>query len=227
MRTQSRNISNSALEYKNLPGHFHQKARTFFIAFVLLFGEDLAAFTQNFIPGNIVVYKVGDGADLTDTAVCTGAASFFSVIAAPGVDATFSCQGQLSIDTGGSWNEITNIGVYTNAATATHNILSRTGLNSYQYRCVIIYQENFIVISDPAGLTVEAVPAKPTANNTGPYCVGGTISYAWTAPGECTSAFQNSTIASATLAMAGTYRVTVIISGNKSLPGTTTVVVNV
>ena len=72
-------------------------------------------------------------------------------------------------------------------------------------------------------VVVNPLPATPTASNTGPYCVGGTISlatptvagatYAWTGPGGFTSALQNPTIAAATVAMAGTYSVTITVSG--------------
>ena len=85
-------------------------------------------------------------------------------------------------------------------------------------------------------VTVSSVTPAPTASNTGPYCAGATISlsastvagatYAWTGPNSFTSSAQNPTIASATVAMAGTYSVTATVGGTISLPGTTTVVVN-
>src|ERR1019366_2800661 len=84
--------------------------------------------------------------------------------------------------------------------------------------------------------TVNAVPAKPTASNTGPYCAGGTISlstptvsgatYSWTGPNGFTSGLQNPTISNATAVNAGTYSVTVTVAGCTSAPGTTNVVVN-
>ncbi|MGZ4054547.1 MAG: PKD domain-containing protein [Bacteroidia bacterium] len=84
-------------------------------------------------------------------------------------------------------------------------------------------------------ITVNAIPATPTASNTGPFCVGSTISlstptvagatYAWTGPSAFSSTSQNPTRPSATAAMAGTYSVTVTVGGCTSLAGTTTVVV--
>jgi hypothetical protein len=78
--------------------------------------------------------------------------------------------------------------------------------------------------------------ATPTASNGGPYCSGATISlstptvasatYAWTGPNGFTSALQNPTRANATTADAGTYSVTVTVSGCTSAAGTTSVVVN-
>ena len=85
-------------------------------------------------------------------------------------------------------------------------------------------------------VVVNALPATPTATNTGPYCVGSTITlatptvagatYSWTGPSAFTSALQNPTRPAATVAMAGTYSVTVTVGGCTSLAGTTTVVVN-
>jgi hypothetical protein len=84
-------------------------------------------------------------------------------------------------------------------------------------------------------VVVNPIPATPTASNGGPYCVGGTIqlntpavagaTYAWTGPGGFTSSLQNPTRA-ATIANAGSYSVTVTVSGCTSAAGSTTVVVN-
>ncbi len=85
-------------------------------------------------------------------------------------------------------------------------------------------------------VVVNPIPATPTASNTGPYCSGGTISlstptvagatYAWTGPNGFTSALQNPTRTSAAVADAGTYSVTVTVTGCTSAAGTTSVVVN-
>ncbi len=90
--------------------------------------------------------------------------------------------------------------------------------------------------SPAVNVTVNPSPATPTASNTGPYCAGATISlstptvasatYAWTGPNGFTSALQNPTRANATTADAGTYSVTVTVSGCTSAAGTTNVVVN-
>lgn len=69
---------------------------------------------------------------------------------------------------------------------------------------------------------VTIVSGGVTASNTGPYCVGGTIqlngsagaaTYSWTGPNGFTSNVQNPTIPNATLAMAGTYSLTVTGTG--------------
>src|SRR5204863_10166911 len=55
--------------------------------------------------------------------------------------------------------------------------------------------------------------------------VPGVVTYAWTGPNGFTSSLQNPTIASATLANAGIYSVT-MFNGCTSSAGNTTVVVN-
>ncbi len=80
-----------------------------------------------------------------------------------------------------------------------------------------------------------AVPATPTAGNSGPFCEGSTISlstpavanatYAWTGPNGFTSAQQNPTRANAAAGDAGTYSVIVTVGGCSSSAGTTNVVV--
>ncbi len=81
----------------------------------------------------------------------------------------------------------------------------------------------------------DVVATSPAASNSGPYCVGGTISlsvptvtgasYAWTGPDGFTSAVQNPTIVNAALAAAGTYAVTMTVNGCVSPSGSTQVVV--
>jgi CSLREA domain-containing protein len=83
-------------------------------------------------------------------------------------------------------------------------------------------------------VVINAIPATPTASNSGPYCEGATIqlstptvsgaTYSWTGPNGFTSALQNPTL-SATIAAAGTYSVTVTVNGCTSPAGTTNVIV--
>ena len=85
-------------------------------------------------------------------------------------------------------------------------------------------------------ITVNGVAtATAVAANSGPFCAGQTISltssnggtgYSWTGPGGYTSTAQNPTIASATLAMAGNYSVTVTYGVGCTATDVTNVVVN-
>ncbi|MCW3084928.1 MAG: hypothetical protein JWP12_2294 [Bacteroidetes bacterium] len=87
-----------------------------------------------------------------------------------------------------------------------------------------------------ATVTIKATPATPTATATSPVCTGQTISlstpavtgatYAWSGPPAYTSATRNPNRTNATVAMAGTYSITVTTAGCTSAAGTATVVVN-
>ena len=78
-------------------------------------------------------------------------------------------------------------------------------------------------------------PDTPVAANNGPACSGSSIAltatgpangtYSWTGPNGFTSSVQNPTIPSATTAAAGTYSVTVTVTGCTSAAGATTVAV--
>ncbi len=91
----------------------------------------------------------------------------------------------------------------------------------------------------PSSTTVTVNPA-PTipggVSNTGPYCTGQTIqlnaptvpgaTYSWTGPGGYTSNQQSPTRTNATVAMSGSYTLTVTVNNCASLPSSTTVTVN-
>jgi PKD repeat protein len=90
--------------------------------------------------------------------------------------------------------------------------------------------------SNTITMTVTALPATPAPTSNSPVCTGATINlftatvagatYSWAGPATFTSALQNPTRATATMAMAGTYSVTVTSGGCTSLPGTVAVIVN-
>jgi gliding motility-associated-like protein len=87
-----------------------------------------------------------------------------------------------------------------------------------------------------SAVVVNATPATPTASSNSPVCTGNTINlstpavagatYSWTGPNSFSSAVQNPSITTATIAMAGTYSITVTTTGCTSAVGTTAVVVN-
>jgi hypothetical protein len=91
-------------------------------------------------------------------------------------------------------------------------------------------------LAGSTNVVVNAAPATPVASNGGPYCENATISlstplvsgatYAWTGPAGFTSSDRTPAIGNATLAMAGTYSVTITVNGCTSLAGSTSVVVN-
>src|ERR1041385_5194836 len=95
---------------------------------------------------------------------------------------------------------------------------------------------NGCIVSGSQPVTINPIPATPTASNGGPYCAGATIqlstptvagaTYAGPVPNEFTSSWQKPPRANATTADAGTYSVTVTVNGCTSAAGTTNVVVN-
>ncbi len=85
-------------------------------------------------------------------------------------------------------------------------------------------------------VVVNPIPGTPTAASNSPICTGNTLNlttsavagatYSWTGPNSFSSALQNPSIASATALAAGTYSLTITVSGCTSAIGTTTVTVN-
>jgi large repetitive protein len=85
-------------------------------------------------------------------------------------------------------------------------------------------------------VTINPTPTSPIANSNSPVCVGSQINlssnlipgatYAWSGPNGYLSAIQNPSIPNSTVAMTGTYSLTITVGGCTSLPSTTNVVVN-
>jgi gliding motility-associated-like protein len=84
---------------------------------------------------------------------------------------------------------------------------------------------------------INTTPATPAPSSNSPVCTGNTINlstaavagatYSWTGPGAFASSLQNPARPAATLAMAGTYSLTVTASGCTSAPGTVSVIVSI
>ncbi len=85
-------------------------------------------------------------------------------------------------------------------------------------------------------IIVNPIPTTPVASNDGPVCDGGDLqlstpnvagaTYAWTGPNGFTSSIREPIITGITVTQAGTYSVTITLSGCPSLAGTTDVIVN-
>ncbi len=114
--------------------------------------------------------------------VCDGFNNASFAVTATGSGLTY--QWQLSTNSGGTWANLSNGGVYNNVGTATLGIFpANTGLNTYQYRCVVSGDCAPPAISNPATLTVNASPAvtTPPANTT--VCVNANAAFTVTATG--------------------------------------------
>ena len=133
---------------------------------------------------------------------------------------------------------------YLNGSTisgATNSTYTSTTLaNGNNITCVMTSSLSGVIgnpaTSNAISMTVNPIPATPSASSNSPVCAGSAINlttptvsgatYSWTGPNSFTSTAQNPTIASAASANAGTYAVTVTVSGCTSPAGTTNVVVN-
>jgi Putative Ig domain. len=99
-----------------------------------------------------------------DRSVQEGVATTFSV-AAIGCNGTFSYRWQYRTNANGSWNSLTNSGIYSGVTTPTLNLSSGVALahDGYQYRCYISCSSfsNYPLYSNPATLTVTRAGTPP------------------------------------------------------------------
>ena len=110
-----------------------------------------------------------------NVSVCAGSNTSFSVTAAG--TPTLTYQWQVSTTgAGGPWTTLTNTAPYSNVTTATLNITGATvSLNNYQYRVIVTGNcAPLTATSNPAIITVNAVPAAPTVTSPLTYCQGAT-----------------------------------------------------
>lgn len=115
------------------------------------------------------------------------------------------------------------------------SIPNATGANSGTYSVTVTVNGCTSAFGTTTAV-INPIPAAPTPGSNSPVCTGSTITltttpvagatYSWTGPAAFASALQNPTRANATLAMAGTYTLTVTVLGCTSPAGTVTVVVN-
>ncbi len=127
-----------------------------------------------------------------------------------------------------TWSPNTNLSATTGSSviasptsTITYTVVGTTGCPGTPVTIVV---------------TVNPIPATPTAGSNSPICLGGAINltasvvggatYSWTGPNSFSSSSQNPSIASAVLPDGGTYSVTATVSGCTSPAGTTVVIVN-
>ena len=124
--------------------------------------------------------------------VCAGATTSFSVTAT----GVLSYQWQESINGGTTWNNITNGGVYSNAATATLTLTGVTaGMTTYQYRCVLTGAASCGNLNSSSGiLTVNTAPAVTAQPANTSACAGNGATFSVTATGSgLTYQWQEST----------------------------------
>ncbi len=134
----------------------------------------------------------------------------------------------------GYWILSPGVGTFSNinAPNATVSGLNN-GTNTYSW---VIYTDGCHSSSDQISINQSTPVSTPGAMNNGPLCEGATLnlstpvvasaSYSWTGPNGFTSSLQNPTLTNITAVNAGTYNVTISVSGCSSAAGSTTLVVN-
>jgi len=157
--------------------------------------------------------------------MCAGASATFTATPTNG-GATPAYQWQINgVNVGGATSS-----TFTSTTLANGNIVT----------CIMTSSLGGVIgspaTSNAITMTVNAIPSTPTAGSNSPVCVGATINltsntvagatYSWTGPSAFTSALEDPTRPATTLAMAGTYSLTVTVGGCTSLVATTSVVVN-
>lgn len=128
----------------------------------------------------------------SNSAICAGANTSFSVTATGTAPLTY--QWQVSTNGGGSWTDVANGGVYSNATTATLNITGATAaMNTYQYRANVTGQcAPLTATSSAATLTVNAPPSITGNPNNLTICAGNNATFTVTSSGG-TIQWQEST----------------------------------
>ena len=117
----------------------------------------------------------------SNATTCAGSNASFSTAA---TGSTLIWQWQVSSNGGGSWNNITNTGVYSNATTSTLNITGATaGMNNYMYRCLVGGTCAPIATSATAALTINFLPTITQQPINKIICTGDNTTFDVTATG--------------------------------------------
>ena len=119
--------------------------------------------------------------------------------------------------------------VYDGAATSTLGVSGITSSGSYQYRCQISNCSSANnVISAPATLTVDALPAKPSITTSGPttFCAGGNVTLSSSA-GTTWLWSNGATTQSINVTTSGSYTVSITNASGCKSPASDPVVVTV
>ncbi len=117
----------------------------------------------------------------SDATVCSTSNTSFTV-SATGSGLTYKWQ--LSTNNGTNWNNISDAGVYSGSTTATLSITGATsGMNGYDYRCVVSGSCSPADVSSSANLTVTALPNISANTGDKTVCQGDGTTFGVTASG--------------------------------------------
>ncbi len=130
----------------------------------------------------IIVSTPGITTDPSNSTVCTGTATSFTV-AASNLPTSYVWQ----VNNGGGYTNISNGGVYSNATTATLNISSTTGFNGYTYRAIAVNGCGLSTPSAAATLSLNFPPSVTTNPSNSTVCTGAATSFTVAASNTPTS----------------------------------------
>ena len=196
-------------------------------------------FVSNMVVGNaqtpfsfhiFVCDPVSIGTNPSNTSMCEdGGSASFSVLA----NGTTPFVYQWQYLNGSTWENVVGGSpagaVYTGTSTATLGVSGITSSGSYQYHCQISNCSSANnVISAPATLTVNALPAKPSITTSGPiaFCTGGNVTLTSSA-GTAYLWSNGATTQSINVTTSGSYTVMVTDSNGCQSPASDPVVVTV
>src|ERR1043166_600007 len=118
-------------------------------------------------------------ADPSAATICAGANTSFAVTAS-GTSLTYQWQE----DQGSGFSNVSNGGVYSTATTATLNITAATsGMNTYQYRCIVSGTCSPAATSNAAALTINTAPSVSVDPSAATICNNGSTTFSVTATG--------------------------------------------
>lgn len=151
-----------------------------------------------------------------------------------GCGSTYTLAANVPVVGQGYWTVASGAGTFSNINSATATVSGlNNGTNTYTWT---IYTDGCHSSSDQVSINQSSAIATPSAMNNGPLCEGATLNlttpavsgatYSWTGPNGFTSALQNPSVSNVTAADAGTYNVSVTVTGCSSPAGSTTVVIN-
>ncbi|HNA16350.1 MAG TPA: hypothetical protein PK678_07530, partial [Ferruginibacter sp.] len=150
------------------------------------------------------ILTVGTALSITgqpvNATVCAGDNTGFSITTSGTV---ISYQWQESINGGGTWNNITNGGIYAGASTANLSLTGVTGtMNNYQYRCVVTGSctpinsgVGILTVNTPANITAQPGNSSICATQNTSFSVtatGSSLTYQWqVSTGGCAGPWNN------------------------------------
>ncbi|MBI3511610.1 MAG: PKD domain-containing protein [Bacteroidetes bacterium] len=153
----------------------------------------------------------------SNSPICAG--STLNLTASNIAGATYSWTGPNSFSSASQNPNIVNATV---AASGTYSVTATVGGCTGTAGTVVV--------------TVNPIPAAPTASSNSPICAGSTLNltasniagatYSWTGPNSFSSASQNPNIINATVAASGNYSVTATVAGCTGSAGTVVVTIN-